>query len=140
MLLMGFLTVMPAVMAVYMLTLTRLEILYAEAQRRQIRAQARLLAESALAQLATHAQSADSARATGIVLEGEIEGVGAYGVERGATEHGSTVYYAVGQTQDLHGGVRPTATESRIIVRRTDGVGNWEVLESSFGRDASNLD
>ena len=87
-----FILMIPAAMTLLMLTLTRVELGMAEADRAENRLQARLLAESALA-----LYQADPGAT--LPIEGEIAGVGSYEVVEGEGPEGARRLVARGRAR-----------------------------------------
>ena len=134
-LLAAYVIMIPLVLGLFAAVLTRLETLLADTKRWQMRTQARLLAESALAVYqATQAEAPDSA-SNSPALEGAIDSVGAYRVFEGKANALGRTIRAQGEVVDrrrprlacrvvseIEAQVRPPSPEMEIPALRMLGV------------------
>lgn len=93
-----YVAMIPISLTLLLMALTRVEIGMAENQRRELRARARLLAESALAEY----ESGGRALGVGETLEGRIEGLGEYRVIVGRDGETEGVLIFRGEATLLH--------------------------------------
>ena len=87
----AFIFLIPMALVLFLMVLTRLEIGYVEMKRAERRAQARLLAESALA-----AWQATNGAPT---VEGSIDGAGSYRIEKSESKAPGATIVAVGEVE-----------------------------------------